>query len=359
LTDADKSYYQAEAVFQRCLAYFFMVRIYGDVPYYTEAYHETNMPRTNMVTVLQNCIKDMGSVQQNLPWTFEDPSMRGVRAMRGGALVLMMHMNMWLAGFDDANKTQYYRQVDTLGQQILSSGAYGLLPIEQTKSIFKGRTMESLFEIPQNLNYGEQFPGGTYENQVLRAPYKTTIPQSFLLYDSKFLNTIYPVGDPDKRQKIWFPNGITSDPTLFTFAKFVNIWAPPGTDANSDDDQIVFRLPDVMLLRAEACGNLGKKDEAVSMLNMVRNRAGAMLEDPSVSDNNLQDDIFYERCKELMGEGHYFYDLVRTKRILDPAKAFGKFLTGEAFRAGAWTWPLDASAKTNNSAIILNTYWNQ
>ncbi|MDI3322717.1 RagB/SusD family nutrient uptake outer membrane protein [Pinibacter soli] len=361
LSDDDKLYYQAEAVFQRCLAYFFMVRLYGDVPYYTEAYHESNMPRTNMVTVLQSCIKDMGSVQQNLPWTYADPSLRGVRAMRGGALALMMHMNMWLAGFDEGKKADYYKQVDSLGQQILASKAYTLLPIENTKEIFKGRTTESLFEVPENLNYGEQFPqASTYFDLVLRAPFKSVIPYSYIIYDTKFLNTIYPtVDNQDKRKTLWFATGLNAGAADFTFSKFVNVFGRPGEDVNSDDDMIVFRLPDAILLRAEACANLGKKDAAIEMLNMVRSRAGAVLEDPSIADDKLPDDIFYERCKELMGEGHFYYDLIRTKRILDPAKAFGKFMTGEAFRAGAWTWPLDPSAKTNNSAIILNTYWSQ
>ncbi len=57
-----------------------------------------------------------------------------------------------------------------------------------------------------------------------------------------------------------------------------------------------------------------------------------------------------------MGEGHHFYDLVRTRKILDP-KFTPNPLSFSAFQAGAWTWPIDASATINNPYMTLNNYW--
>ena len=59
----------------RGLAYFFLVRNFGDVPYYTDAYHQEPLPRTNMVTVLKNIAADLNQILVDdpdvtcLPWT--------------------------------------------------------------------------------------------------------------------------------------------------------------------------------------------------------------------------------------------------------------------------------------------------
>ena len=66
--------FKAEAVFMRSLAYFFLVRNFGDVPYYTDAYHQEPLPRTNMVTVLQAIASDLNQILVDdpdaayLPW---------------------------------------------------------------------------------------------------------------------------------------------------------------------------------------------------------------------------------------------------------------------------------------------------
>ena len=71
---------------------------------------------------------------------------------------------------------------------------------------------------------------------------------------------------------------------------------------------IVFRLADAILLYAEALNNLGESNDALREVNRIRQRAGA----PDFTDaDNLDASIYWERVRELMGEGQYFYDLVR------------------------------------------------
>src|SRR5690606_14094322 len=157
--------YQAEAVFKRSLTYFFLIRLYGDVPYYTNAYNQDPLPRMNHVQVAKNCLAELEAVKDDLPWTYEDPADRSVRAMRGSALALLMHLNMWCAGFDEGNKRLYYEAVDKLGDELRlvgmeQQGAYALLPIEETASIFNGRSKEGLFEIPTNPNYQSNTSNG-------------------------------------------------------------------------------------------------------------------------------------------------------------------------------------------------------
>jgi hypothetical protein len=165
LADNDKSIsptivkrYQAEAVFMRSMAYFFMIRLYGDVPYYTNAYNDRPLPRMNHVEVAKKCLEELAAIKEDLPWTYDEPANRAVRGMRGSVIALMMHLNMWLAGFDEGNKANYYGQVDVLGDELTTIGeeqqkAYELLPIERIKEIFQGRSRESFFEISNSVNY--------------------------------------------------------------------------------------------------------------------------------------------------------------------------------------------------------------
>jgi len=114
ITEAERKQYKAEALFIRSLTYFLMVRHWGDVPYITDPSDETAHERMNQLDVLRNCLAVLNETKADLPWTYGDPTMRGVRAMRGGALALMMEMNMWMAGFDEANEKAYYQEVVNL-----------------------------------------------------------------------------------------------------------------------------------------------------------------------------------------------------------------------------------------------------
>lgn len=358
LSEAKKKQFQAEASFLRNLAYFFMVRLYGDIPYYTEAYHSQAIGRTDMVEVLQKCIEDMKLHYKDLPWTYEDPSLIGNRTMRGSAIALMMHMNMWIAGFTDADKNPYYRDVEALGKEIMeeNGGAYELLPLERTKEIFKGRTKEGLFEITQNLNYGETFHlSAPFSDYVLRFPNKVTT-RSYIYYDTKFMEELYPMSAKDSRKDIWFDENIYNTTGLMQMLKFSNIFMEEGEDYNPDDNQVVFRYADAILLRAEALAELGLDGQARQMVNIIRDRAKA---DPAISEagDELKDFIWWERTRELMGEGHFFYDLVRTKKVIN-SKYTSSPINVEAFNKGAWTWPIDRSALKNNPYMTLNSYWN-
>ena len=87
-------------------------------------------------------------------------------------------------------------------------------------------------------------------------------------------------------------------------------------DANltNPNNYRAIRLADVLLMAAEA--NFKKpsadEDKARNYLNLVRNRAG--LEDVTLSGTNLLNQIYEDRRLELVGEGHRFFDLVRTGR---------------------------------------------
>ncbi len=74
-----------------------------------------------------------------------------------------------------------------------------------------------------------------------------------------------------------------------------------------------IRYADVLLMAAEALNATGNDELARDYLNQVRRRGfGDLDHDVNASGDALRDFILVERRLELMGEGHRFFDLVRT-----------------------------------------------
>jgi len=85
-----------------------------------------------------------------------------------------------------------------------------------------------------------------------------------------------------------------------------------------------IRYSDVLLMAAEANNRGGISDgKAQEYLNMVRARAfGDDNHNVTYTGAALTDAIFHERRVELMGEGHHFFDLVRTGRAANDIEGF-------------------------------------
>ena len=360
LSERDKKRYIGEAVFMRCFTYFWMVRLYGDVVYYTKAYQSEPLPRENMVSVMKKCIADMEGHIDDLPWTYDNPALRGVRGSKGGAVALIMHMNMWNAGFDNAGATGYYEETAKFGKELLAQNgvSYTLLPMERWPEVIKGRSEESLFEFYQSVNYGDSTSyRAPFGESFLRYPYKFPAfdyQNSPMAFRGAYMEKLFPPDVTDKRKEIWYED-IYANSGRFMIPKFAgNIFASGGDDKNPDNSFLIFRLSDAILLQAEALAELGRDGEAIANVNLVRTRAGATPYD--AGQGALKDFIFLERCRELQGEGHTWFDLVRTKRILSQRWA-NHPLTLDQFNRGAWTWPIDKDSLKDNPLMRLNDYW--
>jgi hypothetical protein len=282
-----------------------------------------------------------------------------VRASRGSVIALLMNMNMWNAGFDKGKAEHYYGETATLGKELVNSGAYRLLPLSEWSTVIKGRSDESLFEFYRSVNYNDANSAiAPISDMFVHYPYKRpeyTHRVSFAFFRAEYMQKLY-LGSADRRAAVWFDENIYADNGKFMMLKFAqNSFITGDEDKNPDNTFMIFRYAGEILLCAEALAELGRDNEAIGLVNMVRDRAEAV-HYTGGGGQDLKDFIFLERSRELMGEGHHYFDLVRTHRILSSTWSYN-VLTLDKFNRGAWTWPISRSALDNNPYMTLNDYW--
>ncbi len=77
----------------------------------------------------------------------------------------------------------------------------------------------------------------------------------------------------------------------------------------------IIRNEELVLIYAEANINLGNLEEGVRALNVIRNAAGIGDYTGAVTQDALIDEMLYQRCYSLWGEGHRMWDLRRYGRL--------------------------------------------
>ena len=104
-----------------------------------------------------------------------------------------------------------------------------------------------------------------------------------------------------------------------------NRMKPPYTVAqrNSGMDWPILRMADVMLMLAEVKAELAKSGEAVLLVNQIRERAfgDSSHNIGALSGDALKDAVLQERKLELLGEGTRRWDMIRSGKFSERAKA--------------------------------------
>ncbi len=91
----------------------------------------------------------------------------------------------------------------------------------------------------------------------------------------------------------------------------------------------ILRMADLLLMKAEVKAELGKDDEALSIVNEIRRRAfGNDSHRLSVTGDALKEAVMQERKLELVGEGTRRWDLIRSGKFVERAVAVRAEMTG-------------------------------
>ena len=114
-------------------------------------------------------------------------------------------------------------------------------------------------------------------------------------------------------------------------------------------DRYKIRLAETYLLLAEAQMLQNKNTEAAASINVVRARANAS---PVAPEDVDMDYILDERARELLGEYHRRFTLVRTGTLLDRVRRLNP-KSKDGIRDYHVHWPIPQTAIDANSGAEL------
>jgi hypothetical protein len=350
----DKKSIIGEAYFLRAYIYFYMTRVWGDVPLKIKAdldfNQAANIPRAPAADVLKQCLTDLKIAEENLVFGYTDEGKRAVRANLGSAYALEAHIMAWQKDYAGSEKA---------ANMVITQGGYSLLDSASYPKVFIGKSLEGIFEI--NINYlqneGYNINNGGYA-PTLSSPFVYGRTDLNWPVNTTYIKKIFRDSADIRYKDFFFQAQSSSGQTI----KFSNITYADGsakTDPRLSNNLIIFRLADIILLRAEALNHLGRDAEALTMLNAVRARAGV----PASADMGeaLNLTILEERLRELYFEGQSFYDLTRVTKLNSPTShyfsEYNSRFDDTRINAGGTLWPIDPSLFKDDYEIVQTPYW--
>lgn len=358
----------------RAFAYFYMTRIWGDVPLITASY-DGDFPkigRDSQDSVLAFCERELTAAAEYLPYLYssDDPLQQGQYYNEGagrwnGALVrrlsalsVLAHVEAW-QGKDSAVASVTKFILDNFEE---GGHAYITSTENLTKSdgFFAGiKTNHILAFSFLWANSDASFSGHLEELTLAEPLTDKSLPDIYVPKDS--IIAIFNINNDERfsvdtltglpTSDYYFTNFSSSIP-IFSKIKVLQGGGTPDPDFRIYGSAIVFtRLEDIALLRAVALLRLGDRSGAISLLNRIRDMREVRNYDEAL-DGDLLHAIFKERRKELMGEGWRWFDLIRYNKIKQNDPAFMKLI-----REGGIYWPVSETILQQNPRIQQNPYW--
>ena len=303
-----------EVKFIRAFVYFYLVNLYGPVPLIQTTDYRLNSStsRTSVEEVYKAIIIDLEIASVSLGETYDD--LDRIRPNKFTALALLARVYLFL---EDWDKAEFYSS-----EVINNTRDYKLL--QNLDDVFLANSKEAIWQIsPDNNGEGSINPltdvGGMF---ILNIPPPDSQKPAALTTD--FIKWF---SDNDRRIQHWIGLLGVDD---------VDYYYPYKYKANRSEDtseiseySMVMRLAEQYLIRAEARIHLGKLEDAIADLDIIRERANLNLLSSTkqgITEESLQDSIQVERQRELFSEwGHRWLDLNRTRKaseILITRKSF-------------------------------------
>ena len=335
----------AEVRFLRAYYHFELVKWFGGLPIknYEEALtgagarfstgDEQSIPRSSIAQVYALIESDLIYAVNNLEYTAPQVG----RVTKGAAEALLGKAYLYQDKFSDAA---------TVLDNVINNGPYDLAL--DYSSIFEAdgeNNIESVFEVQYTDAEGAGFDCLQCSEGNVAVGFNGIRNHTGPTFDSGYSFNVptqeavdaFEAGDSRKETSIldieaWATAteatfGIGYEHTGYYNRKYL---ARKG-DQNMGDQNLTnpnnyrsIRFADVLLMAAEA-NNRGSIDDTKAQLylNRVRERAfGSSANNVSASGTALTDAIYHERRVELVGEGHRFFDLVRTGQAASEIDGF-------------------------------------
>jgi hypothetical protein len=308
----------AEAKFMRGFYYFTLVRFFGDVPLTlkeTTSLTDLQIARAPIGEVYAQIIKDFTEAEAILPTTYSGGD-RG-RATKGAATAFLAKVHLTRKDWPNASAK---------AKQVIDSGLYDLwATFPEVFTIANKNGKEAIFEV-QALGGG--FNEGSWMQGYMRPNFDRVNNVTGFGDDPVTRNLYETYTAADKRRdvtiRVYSSTTTPAAPASVDFPGYVYKYLDPSATANGEGSNNfpVIRYADVLLMYAEALNEQGAGNaDAFAAVNRIRTRAGLASLPTSLSQTAFRDAILLERRLELAFEGHRWYDLVRTGKLVEAIKA--------------------------------------
>ncbi len=294
----------AEALFIRSLSYFYLVRLWKDVPLVIHpTLSDTSdifIAKSSEKAVVHQVVKDLLKAK-DLAYSNElmgdnaDPAFRMGRANKFSIMTLLADVYLW---------DEQYQLASNYCDSVTNSGYYDLEDAESWFGLYYpgNSTVESIFEIQydDNLDYQEN---PIYENLIMLgvgSKMRADLTQLSLLLSEDDLRTYNPSSprNPAPLRK-------------YTFTSLES--GLSRTQSERDANFIYYRYADITLIKAEALNELGDINGANEWLRKTKERANLSHVNLQ-SKEDLRTAILEERAKEFLAEGKRWFDVLRAAK---------------------------------------------
>lgn len=368
-------FYMGQALCIRAYTYFQVIRLWGDAPLVLDYEDLSEKGRTPWREIAAQIVEDLELAAGYLPPEDQLRDSGGAAICdkqvpsRGTAYAILAQVYAWIAGY--GQEPEYYAKGIEAAGKVISDPNYSLVdsPEEVCTEVIPGNSREGIFEVSYNVDLDEVKSIGSYLAYVLETwPVRNgTTPATRRKY--YILNTT--VGGlyapEDLRLEAYFADfsAMKEQPVSVTQgAAYVRMWrymvyysggVSDGKPKAFRANELLIRLADVILLRAEMEAATGGREAAITDLNVVRRRAGVA--DYSPEEGDLRRAIQSERDKELLFQTNVRYFDYMRNHTYNLLKGGFRELTEEDVRAGALFLPVASYAKDNNPMVKEYPYW--
>lgn len=311
-----------EAYFLRALAHFYLVRNFKDVPIVTEPYVDDSAPFDIGKSMEREVIEQIkGDIRTALgsgaaKGFFDIPDWPGAskgRATKWALYALMVDVCLWSE--DYLTCTAY---ADSLIHATEARRPAFMTVREQWFEMFyPGNSNESIFEI----NWSGE--GGLGQTDGSPSGIFSTAADATYQYSQSMAERLYAETEQGSVRAEWgaYVDLLNTGRREFRVWKYLGMGFsdPAAIRPFMDANWIVYRMADIMLMKAEALIWQGQSNyaEALALMNQVRVRAGLpelALFPESAEEEEMLNALFNERDMELAAEGKRWYDLLRFAR---------------------------------------------
>jgi len=252
-----------------------------------------------------------------------------------------------------------YTEAEIYADKVIESGKYELLPTDQYRVYFTflpENNRETIFAIKlrEVENMGKTSIGSMYHGVGGWGEIFASKPFRDLIYKNEndarihFIDPEYTLDGngnriPDPNEHAGYKVNIRDNQPKYFINKYTN---EGGVQMLSSP--VVIRLAELYLIKAEVCAKGGRGEEALQLVNIIRERAGLTGSQLFAMDHlqgyaTVLDIVLDERRLELAWEGHRAFDCFRNGRGVDRSYV----------PAFAWAGPKRIILPEENSIVHL------